>query len=82
MKTKSIFILVLAVTILIGAVVFMANSIDRKNEVAPMSTDQTATETKNKTVLPKSDVPEDNVTVEQMTKEQANFFQDFAKKTK
>ncbi|MFZ2226672.1 MAG: hypothetical protein WAV64_04540 [Candidatus Moraniibacteriota bacterium] len=81
MKTKSIAILILAVTILIGAVVFMANSIDRKSEV-PMSTDQTATETKNKTVLPKSDVPEDNVTVEQMTKEQANFFQDFAKKTK
>jgi len=82
MKTKSIFILILAVTILIGAVVFMANSIDRKNEVAPMQTNQTATETKNKTVPPKSDVPEDNVTVEQMTKEQANFFQDFAKKTK
>ena len=81
MKTKSISILILAMTILIGAVVFMAKSIDRKNE-ASMSTSQAVIETKNKAISPKSDVPEDNVTTDQMTKEQANFFQDFAEKTK
>jgi len=81
MNKKNISILILALVVLIGAVVFMARSIDKKNE-ALVPVEQNVTGTKNIVTTPENNIPKDNVTIDQMTKEQADFARDFANKTK
>ena len=82
MNKKNSAILILALLVLIGTIMFIAKIVDEKGGVSTVPDNQAITKTENKVIPPEKDIPKDNVTIDQMTKEQADFAQEFSRKTK
>ena len=75
MSKKNIAVLTIAGIILIGIIVLVAMNSKQGEVVSPGTVPavQKKTETINKPVPPEKNIPKDNVTTDQMTKEQADF---------
>ena len=82
MSRKNIIILTIASIVMVVIIMFVVTYSGREQVTSPeMPSIQKMTEANKKVITPENNIPKNNITIDEMTKEQADFAKDFAKKT-